>query len=171
MTGAGDVAVVPDATNQQVDLFVVGVVVPRNQVFVVAESHPMQVSLADLGTLRIRQVLARGRQQRDMQLRLAKLRPNLVDLPEFLGQLARIGAFHIRLEQPALLLGQVVFELAAETLPLNGLCDHRRPSQFRATPGAAALPPSPRAPAARWRAASAGSGLPPAVPVRRTALG
>lgn len=63
---ACDVAVEPDAIDQQVDVLVLRVIVPRDQVLVVVQSHAMQVALADLDPLRIRQVFARSGRQRDV---------------------------------------------------------------------------------------------------------
>ena len=178
VTVARDVAINAYAIDQQVHVLVLCIVVPRNQVLIVVQPHAVQVTLADLRPLRIAQVLARSGRQRDVQYRLAELRPQLADLAELLGEFARAIPLHIGVDQAALLFAQVVFERATEAAALDGLSDHRRPRRYRVTPGASALLRASSASTARRRpsrdlprspVAPAGSGSRQAAPVRRTA--
>ena len=63
---ARDFAVEPDAIDQQVDMLVLRVEVPRDQVLVGVESHAMQIALSYLAPLVVAQMFAGSGRQRYM---------------------------------------------------------------------------------------------------------
>jgi hypothetical protein len=69
---ARDKSIEPDPICQQVNVFVLGVVVPRNEVLVVVQAHAMQVTLADRTPLVVGEMFARRGLQRDVQHGLPK---------------------------------------------------------------------------------------------------
>jgi hypothetical protein len=64
---ARDGAIKSYAARQQVNVFVLGVVVARDHVLVVAQAHPLQIALADLVPLFVVEMLARSGRQRHVQ--------------------------------------------------------------------------------------------------------
>jgi hypothetical protein len=127
MAVAGHAAVEADPVGQQVDVFVLGVDVPREHILIEVKPHAVQVAGPDLAPLRVRQVFARCGRQRDVEHRLAQARAQLADLAEFRGQLACVGACHVRVDHAPTLLVKVVFEGAAKAAALDGFSDHRTP--------------------------------------------
>jgi hypothetical protein len=85
VTVAGHRAVKLDPIHQQVDVFMVRIRVPCNDVLVPVQSHAMQVAPPYLDPLHVCQVFAWYRRQRHVQYCLAQARAKLANLSESLS--------------------------------------------------------------------------------------
>jgi hypothetical protein len=113
-----------DATDEQVDVFVLGIRVPRDDERVVRQPHSPQIVLGDLLPLRIGQLLAHGGRQRDMQHGLAQIGPQSAHRAELGSQLARSAPGHVGRQDPALFFAQVIRQRPAEAPALDGFGNH-----------------------------------------------
>jgi len=91
-----------------VDVFVLGVRVPRDDERVVRQPHPAQIVLGDLLPLRFGQLLAHGGRQRHMQHGLAQIGTQSAHRAELGGQLAGSTTGHVGRQDPALFFAQVI---------------------------------------------------------------
>ena len=121
---AGDAAVEADAAGEDVDVLVLGVGVAGDEVLVLIEAHAVEVALADLAPLLIRQSFTKGGGQRDVQDGFAEVRPQPTDLAELGGEIAGTNASHVAIENAAVLFAQVVVQGTAEALAFDGFGDH-----------------------------------------------
>ena len=130
---ADDLAVVADPVGHEVDVVMLSVGVPGEDVLVLAEAHAFQVPLPDLAPFLVAELFAGRGGQGDVQHGFAEGGPEVTDRPELGGELAGGFSGHIGVKKLAFLGGEVVGQGATEARAFDGFGDHgvspRRPSR------------------------------------------
>lgn len=113
-----------DAVGQNVDVLVLGVSVATYDILAVVVAHALQVGMSSPAPLFVCKRLPWWQADADVTYRLCQIWPQGPHLSELTCQGARIASGHIRFQQVALALAQVVIQGSPEATALNQLRNH-----------------------------------------------
>jgi hypothetical protein len=124
---AGHATVESDAVRQDMDMLMAGVGVPRHHKLVIVQPHTIHISLANLPPLLISERFTGSSGERNMQNRLAQVRPKLTNFAKLRCKFTRIFTSHVLVDDTALLFREVVFQRPTEAFSLHSFGNHSLP--------------------------------------------
>jgi hypothetical protein len=115
-------AIKPDSVGHNMDVFVLGVGVPGDNILVVAQAHLHHIRLSYLSPLLVTKLFSRHGRQGNVDHRVLVARSKLSDSAEFTGQFSRGVANHVFADHGP--FAQVISDGSTKSFAFDDFADH-----------------------------------------------